>query len=90
MEYFQKCPHHSSRHVIIQVEPNFNLDLTKNSVMDTLQVMIQLFEVDMKEAEIAVALHYIMIYKVQSHLFSMYNNIFPQVRVIGDGKVIQL
>lgn len=52
-------------HVIIEVEPNFSLDLTKESLSDTIQVMIQLNGATMRASETTIALHHTMMYKVQ-------------------------
>ena len=77
-------------HIVLQVEPNFTLDLHKPSLTDAIKVLIQLTGLTMKPDKSALAIHHSMTYKVQTHMFSMSNSGKPITRFIaGEGRVIQ-
>jgi len=77
-------------HVVLQVEPNFTLDIHKPSLTDAIKVLIQVNGLTMKPDESALAIHHTMTYKVQTHLFSMSSSGRPITRFLaGDGRVFQ-
>ena len=51
-------------HVVLQVEPNFTLDIHKPSLTDAIKVLIQVNGLTMKPDESALAIHNSMTYKV--------------------------
>lgn len=53
----------NERHMTQQVDPNFTLDQTKKTIVDTLQVMVQTFGAYMQGEKI-LALHHTMTYKI--------------------------
>ena len=77
-------------HVVLQVEPNFTLDIHKPSLTDAIKVLIQVNGLTMKPDESALAIHHTMTYKVQTHLFFMSSFGKPITRFLaGDGRVFQ-
>ena len=77
-------------HVVLQVEPNFTLDIHKPSLTDAIKVLIQVNGLTMKPDESALAIHHTMTYKVQTHLFSMSSTGRPITRFLsGDVRVFQ-
>ena len=76
-------------HIVLQVEPNFTLDLSKPSLTDAIKVLIQLNGLTMKPDESSLAIHHSMTYKVRTHMFSMSSFRKPITRFIaGEGRVI--
>lgn len=51
-------------HIILQIEPNFTLDLNRPSLADSIKVLIQLNGLNMNPDESALAIHHSMTYKV--------------------------
>ena len=77
-------------HIVLQVEPNFTLDISKPSLIDAIKVLIQLNGLTMKPDESALAIHHSMTYKVQTHMFSISSSGKPITKFIaGEGRVIQ-
>ena len=78
-------------HVVLQVEPNFTLDIHKPSLTDAIKVLIQVNGLTMKPDESALAIYHSITSKVQTHMFSMSNFGRPITRFLaGDGRVFQL
>ena len=77
-------------HVVLQVEPNFTLDIHKPSLTYAIKVLIQVNGLTMKPDESPLAIHHSITYKVQTHMFSMSSSGKPITRFLtGDGRVFQ-
>ena len=51
-------------HIVLQVEPNFSLNLHKSSLIYAIKVLIQLNRLTMKPDETALEIHHSMTYNV--------------------------
>ena len=74
--------------VVLEVEPNFTLDLKQTNLSNTIKVLVQTSGLDMKPDQPAIAVHHTMTYKVQTHLFSLSHTNLPAIRLSTDGRII--
>ena len=76
--------------VVVQMEPNFTIDLHKPTLPETIKVVIQINGLAIKRDESAHPVHHTMNYKVQTHMFSMsHNNLSITRFTIGERRIIQ-
>ena len=76
-------------HVVVQVKPNFTLDLHKPTLLETIKVLDQINGLTMKPNESALAVHHTMTSKVQTHMFSMsHSNLLIQPKTFKQNQPI--